>query len=390
MIFQDSRNVPLFPRKNDGSSKKDNIRKSVFPEEGESMSRLFEPLKIKTVTLRNRICVSPMCQYSTPDGVAGDWHMVHLGSRAVGGAGVVMVEASAVSPEGRITPDDLGIWSDRQAEALAPIVSFMKRFGAVCGIQIAHAGRKASTAAPFKGGHPLSSSEGSWQTLGPSAVPFGNYPAPRAMEKTDLSKVRNDFREAALRALSARFDILELHLAHGYLLHSFLSPLSNRRTDKYGGSLENRMRFPLEVVRSVREIWPETLPLWVRISSTDWAEGGWDPDMSVELSRHLKSAGVDVIDASSGGLTPDAVIPLGPGYQTAIAARIRREVDIPVVAVGMITDPVQAEHAILTGQADLVSLAREMLRDPYWPLHAAHRLGQNVAWPAQYERAKPR
>ncbi len=390
MICQDSRNVPLFPRKNDGSSKKDNIRKSVFPEGGESMSRLFEPLKIKTVTLRNRICVSPMCQYSTPDGVAGDWHMVHLGSRAVGGAGVVMVEASAVSPEGRITPDDLGIWSDRQAEALAPIVSFMKRFGAVCGIQIAHAGRKASTAAPFKGGHPLSSSEGSWQTLGPSAVPFGNYPAPRAMEKTDLDKVRNDFREAALRALSARFDILELHLAHGYLLHNFLSPLSNRRTDEYGGSLENRMRFPLEVVRTVREVWPETLPLWVRISSTDWAEGGWDPDMSVELSRHLKSAGVDVIDASSGGLTPDAVIPLGPGYQTAIAARIRREVDIPVVAVGMITDPVQAEHALLTGQADLVSLAREMLRDPYWPLHAAHRLGQNVAWPAQYERAKPR
>ncbi len=390
MICQDSRNVPLFPRKNDGSSKKDNIRKSVFPEGGESMSRLFEPLKIKTVTLRNRICVSPMCQYSTPDGVAGDWHMVHLGSRAVGGAGVVMVEASAVSPEGRITPDDLGIWSDRQAEALAPIVSFMKRFGAVCGIQIAHAGRKASTAAPFKGGHPLSSSEGSWQTLGPSAVPFGNYPAPRAMEKSDLDKVRNDFREAALRALSARFDILELHLAHGYLLHNFLSPLSNRRTDEYGGSLENRMRFPLEVVRTVREVWPETLPLWVRISSTDWAEGGWDPDMSVELSRHLKSAGVDVIDASSGGLTPDAVIPLGPGYQTAIAARIRREVDIPVVAVGMITDPVQAEHALLTGQADLVSLAREMLRDPYWPLHAAHRLGQNVAWPAQYERAKPR
>ena len=354
------------------------------------MSRLFEPLKIKTVTLRNRICVSPMCQYSTPDGVAGDWHMVHLGSRAVGGAGVVMVEASAVSPEGRITPDDLGIWSDRQAEALAPIVSFMQRFGAVCGIQIAHAGRKASTAAPFKGGHPLSSSEGSWQTLGPSAVPFGHYPAPRALEKTDLDKVKNDFRDAARRALSARFEILEIHLAHGYLLHSFLSPLSNRRTDEYGGSLENRMRFPLEVVRTVREIWPETLPLWVRISSTDWAEGGWDPDMSVELSRRLKSAGVDVIDASSGGLTPDAVIPVGPGYQTAIAARIRREADIPVVAVGMITDPVQAEHAILTGQADLVSLAREMLRDPYWPLHAAHRLGQNVAWPAQYERAKPR
>ncbi|OOH74408.1 NADH:flavin oxidoreductase/NADH oxidase [Leptospirillum ferriphilum] len=354
------------------------------------MSRLFEPMTIQSVTLRNRICVSPMCQYSTPDGVAGDWHMVHLGSRAVGGAGVVMVEASAVSPEGRITPDDLGLWNDRQAEALRPIAAFIRRFGAVAGIQIAHAGRKASTAAPFKGGHPLSPSEGGWETLGPSAVPFGHYPSPRAMEKTDLDKVQNDFRASAQRALSAGFNLLELHLAHGYLLHSFLSPLSNRRTDAYGGPLENRMRFPLEVVRTVREVWPASLPLWVRISSTDWVPGGWDPQMSVELCRHLKAEGVDVIDASSGGLSPDAVIPLGPGYQTGIAALIRREADIPVVAVGMITDPVQAEHVLVTGQADLVSLAREMLRDPYWPLHAAHRLGQAVDWPAQYERAKPR
>lgn len=354
------------------------------------MARLFEPWKMKDVTAKNRICVSPMCQYSTPDGIAGDWHMVHLGSRAVGGAGIVMVEASAVSPEGRITPDDLGIWSDQHGKALEPVVAFMKRFGATPGIQIAHAGRKASTAAPFKGGHPLGIPEGGWTTLSPSVVPFGNYPAPRAMEKTDMDKVREDFRRAALRALSAGFGILEIHMAHGYLLHSFLSPLANRRTDAYGGTLENRMRFPLEVVRTVREVWPENLPLWVRISSTDWVEGGWDADQSVNLARSLKDAGVDVIDCSSGGMTPDARIPLGPGYQTANAARIRREAGMPVVAVGMITDPVQAEHILVTGQADAVSLAREMLRDPYWALHAAHRLGAETQWPAQYDRAKPR
>lgn len=354
------------------------------------MARLFEPWKMKDVTAKNRICVSPMCQYSTPDGIAEDWHMVHLGSRAVGGAGIVMVEASAVSPEGRITPDDLGIWSDQHGTALGPIVAFMNRFGATPGIQIAHAGRKASTAAPFKGGHPLGPLEGGWTTLSPSAVPFGNYPPPRAMEKTDMDKVREDFRRAAVRALSAGFRILEIHMAHGYLFHSFLSPLANRRTDSYGGTLENRMRFPLEVVRTVREVWPENLPLWVRISSTDWVEGGWDADQSVHLARTLKEAGVDVIDCSSGGMTPDARIPLGPGYQTANAARIRREAGMPVVAVGMITDPVQAEHILVTGQADAVSLAREMLRDPYWALHAAQRLGAETHWPSQYDRAKPR
>lgn len=354
------------------------------------MARLFEPWKIKGVTVKNRICVSPMCQYSTPDGLAGDWHMVHLGSRAVGGAGVVMVEASAVSPEGRITPDDLGIWSDPHGKALEPIVRFVDRFGAIPGIQIAHAGRKASTAAPFKGGHPLKIGEGGWTTLSPSDLPFGHYPAPRAMEKTDMEKVREDFRKAAIRAHGAGFRILEIHMAHGYLLHSFLSPLANRRNDLYGGNLENRMRFPLEVVRTVREVWPENLPLWVRISSTDWVEGGWDADQSVVLARSLKEAGMDVIDCSSGGTTPDARIPLGPGYQTAIAARIRRESEIPVVAVGMISDAVQAEHILVTGQADAVSLAREMLRDPYWALHAAHRLGADTPWPVQYERAKNR
>lgn len=354
------------------------------------MARLFEPWKIKDVTAKNRICVSPMCQYSTPDGLAGDWHMVHLGSRAVGGAGVVMVEASAVSPEGRITPDDLGIWSDLHGKALEPIVRFMDRFGAIPGIQIAHAGRKASTAAPFKGGHPLKIGEGGWTTLSPSDLPFGHYPAPRAMEKTDMEKVREDFRKAAIRAQGAGFRILEIHMAHGYLLHSFLSPLANRRNDLYGGNLENRMRFPMEVVRTVREVWPGNLPLWVRISSTDWVEGGWDADQSVVLARSLKEAGVDVIDCSSGGTTPDARIPLGPGYQTSIAARIRRESEIPVVAVGMITDAVQAEHILVTGQADAVSLAREMLRDPYWALHAANRLGADTPWPSQYDRAKSR
>lgn len=353
------------------------------------MVRLFEPWPIKGVTIRNRICVSPMCQYSTADGIARDWHMVHLGSRAVGGAGIVMVEASAVHPEGRITPGDLGIWTGEQAKALSPIVAFIKSHGAVPAIQIAHAGRKASTAPPFNGGHPLTPENGGWVPLAPSSIPFGNYPLPRAMQENDFSRIRDHFVSAARRALSAGFEILEIHMAHGYLLHSFLSPLSNRRTDSYGGSLENRMRFPLEVTRAVREVWPSDLPLWVRISTTDWMENGWYPEQSVSLAIELKQCGVDVIDCSSGGLSPDARIPLGPGYQTRFSSQIRQSAEIQTIAVGMITDPVQAEHILVTGQADGVSLAREMLRDPYWPLHAAQKLGHDLEWPEQYSRAKP-
>ncbi len=352
------------------------------------MARLFDPWTVRGVTSKNRICVSPMCQYATPGGVAGDWHMVHLGSRAVGGAGIVMVEASAVSPEGRITPMDLGLWNDVQGEALAPIVRFMKEQGSVPAIQIAHAGRKASTAPPFDGGNGVRIEDGGWVTLGPSPVPFGGLPPPRALDESDMERIRTQFREAALRARSSGFRILEIHMAHGYLLHTFLSPLSNRREDGYGGTLENRIRFPLEVAITVRKVWPEDLPLWVRISSTDWVEGGWDPDQSVVLAKALAQEGVDVIDCSSGGLVPHASIPAAPGYQTAMASKIRQEVGIPVVAVGMITDPGQAEHILVTEQADAVSLAREMLRDPYWPLHAARRLNQDVSWPVRYERAK--
>ncbi len=352
------------------------------------MARLFEPWTVRGITSRNRICVSPMCQHATSDGVAGSWHMVHLGSRAVGGAGIVMVEASAVSPEGRITPMDLGIWNEAQMEALSPVVHFMKEQGAVPAIQIAHAGRKASTAPPFEGGHGIAPEEGGWVTLGPSQVACGRLPAPRAMDEDDMERVRTEFREAALRAFRSGFRILEIHMAHGYLLHTFLSPLSNVRNDRYGGSLENRMRFPLEIAKTVREAWPEDLPLWVRISSTDWVPGGWDTEQSVAFAKALEREGVDVIDCSSGGLVPDARIPAAPGYQTAMAAEIRREAKIPVVAVGMISDPVQAEHILVTEQADAVSLAREMLREPYWPLHAARRLGQDVPWPVRYERAK--
>lgn len=358
-------------------------------DRGGEMVRLFEPWSQKSVTARNRICVSPMCQYSTPDGVARDWHMVHLGSRAVGGAGIVVAEATAVSPEGRITPMDLGIWTDEQGRALAPIVDFMKTQGAVPAIQIAHAGRKASTAPPSRGGHPLGPEEGGWVPVAPSALPFGPLTLPREMGDEDLLKVLADFRSAAGRALSAGFQILEIHLAHGYLLHSFLSPLSNRRTDRYGGPLENRLRFPLSVVREVREIWPSDLPLWVRISATDWVEGGWEIEQSVILAGELKKLGVDLIDCSSGGLVPDARIPLGPGYQTPFAARIRQSVGIETLAVGMVTNAVQADHILVTGQADGVSLAREMLWDPYWPLHAALALGHDVDWPVQYVRARP-
>ncbi len=353
------------------------------------MSALFTPLNLRSVTFRNRIFVSPMCQYSSRDGMPTDWHLVHLGSRAVGGAGLVMVEATAVSPEGRISPDDSGIWDDRHADGFAPIARFIAEQGAVPGIQLAHAGRKASTDLPWRGGLPLEPEARGWQPVAPSPRPFdSSHPVPRELSEADLDDVVRQFVEGARRALAAGFRVAEIHMAHGYLLHEFLSPLSNRRTDEYGGSLENRLRLPLRVARAVREAWPVDLPLFVRISATDWVEGGWDLGQSVVLARHLKKTGVDFIDCSAGFLTPDAAIPFGPGYQTPFATAIRHEAGIATGTVGFITQPAQAEQIVATGLADAVFLAREMLRDPYWPLHAAHTLGVDIPWPVQYERAK--
>ncbi|ABB32796.1 NADH:flavin oxidoreductase/NADH oxidase [Geobacter metallireducens RCH3] len=353
------------------------------------MSALFTPFTLRSVTFRNRIFVSPMCQYSSLDGMPTDWHLVHLGSRAVGGAGLVMVEATAVSPEGRISPDDSGIWDDRHGEGFAPITRFIAEQGAVPGIQLAHAGRKASTDLPWRGGLPLGPEARGWQPVAPSPRPFAaDYPVPRELTVEEMDDVVSQFRDGAQRALAAGFQVVEIHMAHGYLLHEFLSPLSNRRTDDFGGSLENRIRLPLRVTRAVREVWPADLPLFVRISATDWVEGGWDLDQSVVLARKLREAGVDLVDCSAGFLTPDAVIPFGSGYQTPFATAIRREAGIPTGTVGFITDPAQAEQIVATGLADAVLLAREMLRDPYWPLHAARSLGVNVPWPPQYERAK--
>lgn len=353
------------------------------------MSRLFTPLQVREVTCRNRIFVSPMCQYSSHDGMPTDWHLVHLGSRAVGGAGLVMVEATAVSAEGRISPDDSGIWADRHAEGFAPIVNFIRKQGAAAGIQLAHAGRKASTDAPWRGGGPLGPECRGWQPVAPSALPFATgHPVPRELTVADLAIIEDQFVAAARRAEAAGFQVVELHMAHGYLLHEFLSPLSNRRHDDYGGSLENRLRFPLRVARAVRAAWPARLPLFVRLSVTDWVEGGWDLPQSVALSRQLKELGVDLIDCSAGFVTPDAAIPFGPGYQTPFATAIRHEAGIATGTVGFITEPAQAEQIVATGLADAVFLAREMLRDPNWPLRAARALGVDVPWPQQYERAK--
>lgn len=353
-------------------------------------SVLFSPLRIKDVEFRNRIFVSPMCQYSSEDGLPTDWHLVHLGSRAVGGAALVLVEATAVSPEGRISPWDSGIWSGRHALALQKITAFLKAQGAVPGIQIAHAGRKASTDAPWRGGRPLGTDSGGWQPMAPSPLPFDEVsPVPRAMSREDIERVEDQFADAARYSLEAGFEVLEIHMAHGYLAHEFLSPLSNRRTDLYGGDLENRMRFPLEVAKKVREIWPENLPLFVRISCTDWMEGGWELVQSVELCRRLKEMAVDLIDCSSGGLVPRARIPVAPGFQVPFAEAVRREVGIAVGAVGLITSPVQAEQIVANGQADAVLLARELLRNPYWPLDAARALGVDLPWPPQYRLAKP-
>jgi 2,4-dienoyl-CoA reductase-like NADH-dependent reductase (Old Yellow Enzyme family) len=355
-------------------------------------SLLFSPLQLAGVTFPNRIFVSPMCQYSSQDGFSNDWHLVHLGSRAVGGAGLVYTEAAAVLPEGRITPDDLGIWKDEHISGLKRMVTFGHSQGARMGVQIAHAGRKASMARPWAPEQRyLNPSEGGWENvMAPSAVPFDTtYGHPHALDLGGLQTITRAFVSAAERALDAGFDLLEIHSAHGYLLHEFLSPLSNRRTDEYGGSFENRIRLLVEVVDAVRAVWPEELPLLVRISATDWAEGGWNIDESVALSKVLKQHKVNMVDVSSGGMVPYAVMPIGPGYQTPFAERIRREAQIPTGAVGMITDANQAEHILRTGQADVVLLARELLRDPYWPLHAAKHLGDAASWPAQYLRASP-
>jgi 2,4-dienoyl-CoA reductase-like NADH-dependent reductase (Old Yellow Enzyme family) len=353
------------------------------------MIRIFSPITLREITFKNRIFVSPMCQYSSLDGMPTDWHLVHLGSRAVGGAGMVMVEATAVSPQGRISPDDSGIWNDAQAEAFAPIARFIREQGAVAGIQLAHAGRKASTDRPWTGGYPLGPEKRGWQPIAPSPLPFApEHPMPREATKTDLEEIQKQFVDAAIRAKAADFQVVELHMAHGYLLHEFLSPLSNHRKDEYGGSLENRLRFPLRIARAVRDAWPKELPLFARISATDWVEGGWDLAQSVELCKRLRDIGIDLVDCSSGGTVPYAVIPAGPGFQTPFATAIRKEAGIAVSTVGFITDPVQAEQIIATELADAVVLARELLRDPYWPLHAAKALNADIAWPNQYLRAK--
>jgi 2,4-dienoyl-CoA reductase-like NADH-dependent reductase (Old Yellow Enzyme family) len=356
------------------------------------MSKLFTPLQIRDVILGNRIVVSPMCQYSSHDGKAEDWHLVHLGSRAVGGAGLVFTEAAAVSPEGRISPFDLGIWKDEHIEGLRRIVKFVRAQGSEIGIQLAHAGRKASTRAPWNGGGLVEASQGGWQVLGPSALPYSDqYGLPVEMTVADIRRVADEFKEAARRAMLAGFKVIELHAAHGYLLHQFLSPLSNRRADEYGGEFANRVRLLMEVVDAIRMAWPQVYPLFVRISATDWADGGWSPEDAVRLADLLKDRGVDLIDCSSGGLVPYQQIPVGPGYQVEFSRQIRASTGILTAAVGMITDAMQAETVLATGQADLVVMARQLLRDPYFPLHAANELRYaDIFWPLQYERARPK
>jgi 2,4-dienoyl-CoA reductase-like NADH-dependent reductase (Old Yellow Enzyme family) len=351
---------------------------------------LFSPLTIRGLTLANRIAVSPMCEYSSIDGFANDWHLVHLGSRAVGGAGLVFTEATAVVPDGRISPEDLGIWKDEHIPMLARIASFIREHGAVAGMQLAHAGRKASTAAPWNGGKPIGVENGGWSPLvAPSAIPFAEgYQAPVALDEAGIRSLVASFADAARRALDAGVQVIEIHAAHGYLINEFLSPLSNTRTDAYGGSFENRTRFLRQIVEAVRAVWPDHLPLFVRISATEWTDGGWDIEQSVELARAIAPLGVDLIDCSSGGNVPKGRIPLGPGYQVPLAARVRAESGVPTGAVGLITSAPQADEIVRSGKADLVFLAREELRDPYFPLHAARELGAHIAWPKQYLRAK--
>ena len=356
------------------------------------MPHLFEPLRIRGVEFAHRILVSPMCQYSCLDGLAQEWHLVHLGSRAVGRAAAVIAEATAVTADGRISPVDLGLWTDAHAEPLERIFAFIAQQGAIPGIQLAHAGRKASTAEPWKGGKPLTPQQGGWMPIfAPSAIAFADgYQVPQALSEAQIRTVVQAFADAARRAREAGAKLIEIHAAHGYLLNSFLSPLSNRRTDSYGGTFSNRTRILCEVVTAVRKSWPEQYPLFIRISATDWSEGGWTVEDSVALAKILAPLGVDLFDCSSGGNVSGARIPLGPGYQVGFAERIRRHAGMLTGAVGMITDPAQADQIVRTGQADLVFLARQFLREPYWPLIAARALGQDIQWPVQYERAKLR
>lgn len=350
---------------------------------------LFTPFRLRDLTLKNRIVMSPMCQYSCQDGVANDWHLMHLGARAAGGVGLVMVEATGVSSEGRISPADMGLWNDEQERALARVVRFIHERGAHVGVQLAHAGRKASTTVPWEGDR--AAVEGGWTPLSPGAEKFSDaYAQPRAMTEADIAEVVRQFARATERAERAGFDVVEIHMAHGYLVHEFLSPLTNKRTDGYGGSLENRMRFALEIARAVRATWPARKPLFARISASDWVEGGWNVTQSVELARQLKAIGVDLIDCSSGGIVPNAKIEVKPGYQVPFAEKVRAQAGMPTGAVGLITEARQAEEILTEEKADLIFLARALLNDPHWALHAARELGVDVEWPRQYGRAKRR
>lgn len=353
------------------------------------MALLFTPLPIRGLTLKNRLIISPMCQYSSVDGFANDWHLVHLGSRAIGGAGLIILEATGVSPEARISPEDLGIWKDEHIEKLTQITTFLHAQGAAAGIQLAHAGRKASTMVPWKGRSRVEPEAGGWQTVAPSAIAYSeHYPQPIELDADGLQKVVTDFASAADRAMRAGFDVIEIHASHGYLLHQFLSPLTNKRTDEYGGSFENRARLLLEVIDAVKNIIPTSSPLFVRIPGSDWAEGGWTPDDAVELARLLQEKEVDVLDVTSGGLVSQQKITAGPAYQLPFATKIKRETGMMVSTVGMITQATQAESILVNGDADLIMIARESLRDPHFPLRAAHELKASIDWPVQYERGK--
>lgn len=352
-----------------------------------TLPKLFTPLRLRELTVKNRIFMSPMCQYSANDGVPGPWHMVHLGSRAIGGAGLVMIEATAVAPNGRISPSDTGLWNSKQAQAFKPIVDFLESFGATPAIQLAHAGRKAGTAEPWNGGGPIKER---WDIIAPSPKAFSEgYIVPREASAEDLETLLNQFETATHHAMAAGFKAIEVHMAHGYLLHEFLSPLTNSREDQHGGTLENRMRFPLEVARRVRAIWPAELPVFVRVSAEDWVPGGWDLAQTIELCRELKTIGIDLIDVSSGGAVANARIPVGPGFQVPLAQAIRQQAKIKTAAVGLITSGQQAEQILASDCADVIMIGREFLRDPYFPLRAAQELGAEFAWPNQYQRARP-
>ncbi len=351
---------------------------------------LFDSLQIRDIVLRNRIIVSPMCQYSSTDGFANDWHLVHLGSRAVGGAGLIFTEATAVTPEGRISPQDLGIWKDEHIEMLTRITKFIRSQGAVAGMQLAHAGRKGSTARPWEGGKEVPESQGGWRPFAPSPIRFADdYPNPIVLDEAGIRATVEAFASAARRACEAGFDLIEIHSAHGYLLHEFLSPLSNFRADMYGGSFENRTRIVREVVTAIRRVIPKGMPLFIRISATDWIEGGWDLNQSIQLAEQIGPLGVDLVDCSSGGISPGAKIPVAPNYQVPFAEEIRRATGILTGAIGLITSAAQVQAILLEGRADVVSMAREFLREPYWPLHAAHKEGFAASWPSQYLRAAP-